>query len=88
MHTIFKFELTPQHLQNIPIPENSKILWVATQFERAWLWVEVDPESPRVIRLFSVYGTGEPIPPGNRNYIGSFMLRGGSLVFHVYEVLG
>jgi hypothetical protein len=32
-----------------------------------------------------VYGTGHPVVDEPRKYVGTFQMRGGLLVFHVFE---
>jgi hypothetical protein len=87
MRTIWKFQLTTTDLQHVQMPKGP-ILFVAAQREVPCLWVEVDSEAPRIERLFAIYGTGHQMPEGiNQDYLGSYMLMEGALVFHVYELI-
>jgi len=51
------------------------------------LWAYVDPTEPRVTRKFRIIGTGHPIATDPGDYIGTFQMGGGALVFHVFESL-
>jgi hypothetical protein len=86
MKAIWKFPLETTGRQTIAIPKDGFILHVAAQFNIPCLWVEVDPTAPKVDRQFEIFGTGHPIPEADRDYLGSYFLDGGSLVFHVIEL--
>lgn len=93
MRRIFKYtvrvgEEIPRH-----IPKDATILTVAAQFadviDEVQIWVEVDDASPEVERTFVVIGTGHPIPETTNefryDYLGTAIVGGGSLVWHLYE---
>ena len=88
--TIWKYELNPRDL-TIKMPINSTILTAREQGDKICLWVEVYPEQKQSeSRTFEIYGTGHDIYCDmgiERKYIGTAILYGGSLVFHVYERL-
>ncbi|MEE9451060.1 MAG: hypothetical protein V3V72_13505 [Ignavibacteriaceae bacterium] len=89
--TIWKFELETTEDQKIEMPVNAKILTVQSQDEIPCLWALVDPSAKKEIRLFEVFGTGHPVGYDmgvNRNYIGTYQLQNGALVFHVFEYTG
>jgi hypothetical protein len=50
------------------------------------IWALVDTDSPLKARQFITRGTGHPIPEDWINYIGTYQLSGGHMVFHVLEV--
>lgn len=83
MKTIWKFNLTADCTVEIPL--NSEILCVQTQHDRPQMWVLVDPSKQLIKRRIKIFGTGHEINE-DTNYIGTFQLRGGQLVFHVFEV--
>jgi len=83
--TIWKFPLEAKDTQEILMPMGAKILTVATQGDIACIWAEVDPEATKEARGFYIVGTGFPLSWERGNYIGTFQLLGGGLVFHVYE---
>lgn len=86
MKTIWKFELDTTDFQRIAMPKGATLLYVAVQRDTPCIWAEVDPEAKQFERSFAIYGTGHPMQAINRNYIGSYMLHGGALVFHVFEL--
>lgn len=49
------------------------------------LWALVHPEADLTPREFLVVGTGNPLPPDVRNYVGTTYSHGGSLIWHVFE---
>jgi hypothetical protein len=95
MKTIWKFTLMPDlshdYLIGVPMPRGAVVLSVGNQMEEICLWAEVDTEATKEERAFEVHGTGHQMHQDmgvSRKYIGTVMLRGGSLVFHVYEWMG
>lgn len=88
--TIWKYPLSVVNNQILSMPTGAKILCVQTQRETPVLYAEVDPQKPTTSRYIEIYGTGHRLkyydtsPPV---YIGTFQLRSGDLVFHVYERL-
>lgn len=90
MKTIYKYELLPagSNAISIEMAEGAEILCAQSQFAGAFLWALVDPVRPLVKRYFHVFGTGHRIDEAlSLQYIGTFQLEGGVLVFHVFEVL-
>lgn len=86
---VWKFQLT-EPKESIEMPVEAQILTVQTQGGIPCLWALGDPSAPKELRCFEVYGTGHPIHYDmaiERNYIGTFQINGGSLVFHVFEQL-
>jgi hypothetical protein len=87
--TIWRYPVEVIDEQVVTVPAGAKILTIATQGETPCLWVELtlpgkvwDDGEHRTIRIF---GTGHPMPDDPGVYIGSFMLKGGVLVFHAYD---
>ncbi len=85
MAKIFKYKLE-KIKQDLELPAGSKILSLQTQSDIPCLWILVDPEKDKVKRTFETFATGEEIPPAPREYIGTFQLLRGGLVFHVFEL--
>lgn len=84
MKTIWKWELEPH--TKISMPKDAKILCVQMQGRNPQLWALVDPlVKEKEIRQFNTYGTGNNIPDQPGEYIGTFQMESGSLVFHVFE---
>ena len=91
MKTIWKYKLEVTDSQTIEVPKGGKILCVQTQDGIPFLWIEVDSDLPSVPRYFEIFGTGHEIRYDmavQREYIGTFQMRSGTLVFHVYEYIG
>ncbi len=85
MTTIWKFLLEVTDTQDVKMPRGARILTVDVQHGTPCLWALVDGEQPRESRHIQMYGTGHSFDPVPSDYIGTFQLSGGSLVFHVFE---
>ncbi len=88
---IYKYELAVVDWQNISLPSGAKILTIQTQGENVCLWALVDPNAENEIRYIEIFGTGHPILSDRgtaREYISTFQLHGGQLVFHAFEYTG
>ena len=89
MKTIWKFELTPNRVQSLPIPFGGQILSVQAKDGQApLLWVLVDPDMPPQDRFLGIYTTNTALPEEPGRYIGSFFIMDGSLEFHLFEMPG
>lgn len=83
MRTIYKYRINPQG--EVQLPFGAKILTIQTQRNEAFIWAEVTDNSPETVK-FSVFGTGHIIPDAyDGEYIGTFQLGSGALVFHAYK---
>ena len=94
MKTIWKYDLPIGDLVEIEMPQMAEIIHVGIQAgfdsvsKTVQLWAEVETEYSMRKRTFVVYGTGHELHDDKRlKHIGSFIMAGGGLVFHVYEVL-
>ncbi len=86
---IWKYPLEMTDLQIIAVPLDAKILTVQPQGDNCSLWALVDetaPESHKVIKRIAIYGTGNPMPEKPGEYIATFQMAGGALVFHAFEL--
>lgn len=81
---IYKYPIESIDDQEIWMPSDAHILCVQVQGDIPCLWARVDPDALLCVRRICVFGTGHPID-GHLDYIGTYQLDGGSLVFHVYE---
>ena len=81
---IWKFEAQTTDILRIKMPEGAKVIRVGTQKSfHICLWVLVDPEAPKVSRMFYVVGTGHPIPKLYLTlYLGTVF--DGPYVWHVF----
>lgn len=84
---IWKFPLDQSN--QIVMPEGAQVLSVQTQNETPCLWALVNPENKRVTRIFNMIATGDPITEDlekyRYDYYGTVQLKGGLLVYHVFE---
>ena len=85
MKTIWKFPVEITDYQTIEMPANAQILAVQMQGSTPQLWAIVHPEAQVEKRYFRVYGTGHRVDQVG-NFIGTFQMHGGSLVWHMFEV--
>ena len=93
MQTIWKFPLETTDRQVIRMPVGSRILTVQTQSQsgKPCLWAVVDSDAPLQPRGFEICGTGHPMSINGdeiHEYIGTYQLNDGQLVFHVFEIFG
>lgn len=83
--TIWKWSLALTDVQALQIPRGAKLLSVQMQGELPQLWALVDPSEPRDMRTIRIIGTGHPIDEHPGEYVGTFQMRDGALVFHVFS---
>lgn len=87
MKTIFKYPLTMSSTQTLQMPQKAKILSLQTQNGVPCLWALVETTNQKEPRTFQIIGTGEEITDiGYKEYIGTFQMHGGFLVFHLCEL--
>ena len=84
MKTIWKYELETTDKQTVKMPYGAKILTVQIQNETPCLWCLVVPNYILEEREIQIIGTGHDINDLGGEYIGTYQLREGNLVFHVY----
>lgn len=82
--TIWKFPLEVTDYQEIKAPAG-RLLHVAVQAGVLCAWAEVTPGVPDDTIGIHIHGTGHPLSDDRGEYLGTFMLRGGALVFHAYS---
>lgn len=82
--TIYKYTVPVDTV--LHLPQDAEILTVQVQHNVPQLWALVDPAAPTTPRHIRTYGTGHSIDD-NVEYIDSFQLHNGDLVFHVFEVV-
>jgi len=87
MITIWKYVIQTTDVQKIAMPVGADILTVQTQGGQPCMWVIVDTEVAKSVRTFEVVGTGNPMTErDDRQYIGTYQLHEGALVFHLFEI--
>ena len=67
------------------MPKGADILWVDMQQGQPCIWARVNPDAPKERKRIRIFGTGHPIPDDLGDYVGTFMMKDGALVFHLYE---
>ena len=82
---VFKYPIPIDDKFDLMLPVGAALLSVQVQHDTACIWALVDANAPRERRSFTLYGTGRPCQENPKDYIGSFQVYGGSLVFHLFE---
>jgi hypothetical protein len=88
MKKIHKYIMVPH--TELDLPFGAEFLSVQEQrgYAVAWFLVDDISDTNRVIkrRVFNFYGTGHQVPDNPGRYLGTFQLKGGMFVFHLFEV--
>lgn len=84
--TVYKYAILAFDVFGLELPIGAKILTVQTQNDLPHIWALVDPSAEKEIRTFRLAGTGHTIKETNLDYIGTVQIRGGELVFHLFEI--
>ncbi len=81
----YPFEVTNSFL--VEMPTGARILSVQVQGGQPCMWALVAPGFPSEGRRFNVYGTGHPIRKDPGEFVGTFQLSDGALVFHLFAAV-
>lgn len=85
MKTVFKYPIEfPADEVVLDLPSGAVFVSVGVQNGGLFLWALVDPDAPEAKHRLLVRGTGHSIKEAV-DPLGSFMLQGGALVFHVFQ---
>lgn len=93
MRVIYKYRLAVTDTQTISMPAGAKLLTVqvqsgnSAQGDHPYLWALVETVAPLEDRTFITVGTGHPVSDDSLNYLGTYQLHDGRLVFHVFELV-
>tara|TARA_R110000803_G_scaffold20201_16_gene52282 strand:- start:539 stop:799 length:261 start_codon:yes stop_codon:yes gene_type:complete len=82
---IYKYEFEVVDELTIAMPRGARVLSVDVQRGAPCMWALVDPDELPLNRKFAVYGTGHPMDQVGE-FVGTFQMAGGLLVFHLFEV--
>ena len=82
----FGVPLPGPDLFTIDMPECAELLTVQVQHGEPQVWALVTPGNPIESRTFRIAGTGHPIAEHVEEYVGTFQMLSGSLIFHLFEV--
>ena len=85
MRTIHKFQIPVLDEFTVLMPEGAQILHIAVQRDEPQMWALVDATKPAEQRYFKLRGTGHLVDFSGV-HVGSFLMHGGALVFHIFEV--
>lgn len=83
MITIWKYDVRMAVQFKLELPEKSRVLSVQMQDDAPCMWVRVDTEQPAEVREFAIVGTGNAIPDGYTEHLGTW--QQGRFVFHLFE---
>lgn len=86
MQAIWKYPIPAIDMFHLDIPEGGKPLAVHVQRGQPCMWVQVTPDAPMTLRIFAIYGTGHQMPDDPGTFIGTYLVDGGALVFHLFEI--
>jgi len=85
MKTIYKYQIETADVQTIEMPAGAKILCLQMQQGKPCIWVQCKHDNPLVKHVVTTYGTGHEMRPFSGDYVGTYQLNNGDLVFHVFE---
>jgi hypothetical protein len=89
---IYKYPIQVTDTQSIHLPLGSEILTIQTENNEPHLWALVDPsEKDTEGVIIEIFGTGHPIGYDmgvSREYISTFQLHKGIVVFHAFKYTG
>jgi hypothetical protein len=90
MKSIWKYELPVEDIVKVEMQADAEILCVQSQQGTPCIWAVVDPKTTKCTRTFRIIGTGHPVSDdlSKMKYIGTFQMRDGFLIFHLFEIFG
>jgi len=83
---IWKWEIKVTDRQTVMMPDGAKLLDVQMQDGQCCIWALCDQSAELAPRWLAIYGTGNSMPDNPGEYIATFQMHGGALVFHVFEL--
>lgn len=91
MKTIYKYPLSIIAENLIQKPRNAEILSIQMQNSIPCIWALVETNNETELKIIEIIPTGSKIEPlthhQGRQFIGTFQMQGGSLVFHAFEII-
>ena len=86
MKTIYKYPLIIDDYQTLEMPQGAEILTIQIQKRIPCIWALVNPKQPKQKRHIRIAGTGHSVNDKVIEYIGTYQLYGGDIIFHVFEI--
>lgn len=86
MKTVHKFTIPIEDVAGVEMPGGAEILHVGVQRGVVCCWALIDTANKKVRRVFRVAGTGHPIEKNHGEFVGTVILAGGDLVFHIFDL--
>ena len=83
MKTIYKYVLSLVENPALDMPRGARVLDVQIQNNEICLWAIVESTEKLETRKFFIAGTGNPVPQGAGDYIGT--VQQDRFVWHVFE---
>lgn len=83
---IWKWELEITDQQTVHMPAGAKLLDVQMQNGECCLWALCEQTGLEEPRRIGIYGTGNPMPDAPGEYVTTFQMHNGALVFHVFDM--
>ena len=84
MKTIYKYNFEITGSFSIKMPKGSKIFSVEEQSKKPAIWAIVDTSQKEESVFFELRGTGQPFNGLEGEYIDTFYMFNGDLVFHLF----
>ncbi len=92
MRRIYKYQIETTDVQKIRVPRlaetnnfKEQVLKIDIQNEIPCIWCLVDIDEEERDLEIRIVGTGNPMPLLSKDdYLGSYMLHDGALVFHIF----
>lgn len=85
--SVWKFPLGQEDEEiSVQMPDGAQVLTLQMQAGIPCLWALVDPTAKTVTRHFFIVGTGHELWKDGQ-YIGTWQVAGGALVWHLFEEL-
>ena len=85
---VYKYEIPPpdgNSLSLVELPCVRRLLHVAAQGDRLFVWALVDPQARILPVTLKVVGTGHPFDERHFSHLGTAIMSDSALVWHVFQ---
>jgi hypothetical protein len=86
MRAVFKYPIPLLDNFELDLPVGAQPLSVDVQYGKPQMWALVDTSAPTAPQRFRLAGTGHPLTKDSLEFVGTFLIEEGALVFHVFRV--